>query len=132
MLRLLPGDANFVQGADSLCGEGIRDGAFHSPQSPRLQSAGGSCNRVVSDILNSELKDKNRCCWFLRVSGDNGMCAMVSVSCRIAAAAAVIQSHPIQADQLQFQKMESALDSAGTGAAVCILSAASLSSSRSQ
>ena len=60
------------------------------------------------------------------------MCAMVSVSCRIAATAVAIESHPKQADQLQFQKTKSALDSAGTGAAVCIFSAASFSSSRSQ
>ncbi len=91
---------------------------------------------MVSDILSSELNDKNRCCWFLCVSGDNEKCAMVLVSCsRISATAVAVHSCPRQADQLQFQKTKSALDSAGTGAAVCFFfffSAATLSSSRSQ
>ena len=86
---------------------------------------------MVADILSSELKDKNRY-WFLRVSGDNGMCAMISVACRIAATAVAVQYYPGQTDQLQFLTTKSALDSAGTSAALCFFPTASLSYSHSK
>jgi len=59
------------------------------------------------------------------------MYAKVLVSCRVAATALAVQSYPGKADQLQFQKTWSALDSVGTGATVCFPTAL-LSLSRSK